>query len=201
MNLVIGPGEILFIIGGNGSGKTTLAMLLLGLYLPEEGSIYLNGVAVGQDNVRHYRNRFSAVFADFHLFRHVLVDGERAQEQERQAARYLDKLGVGHKVSVVDGQFSTIDLSSGQRKRLALVSAYLEDWPVYLFDEWAADQDPVFKRVFYTELLPELKARGKTVIVISHDDAYFAQADRVLRLQDGQLHSLNVRAEPLRATA
>jgi putative ATP-binding cassette transporter len=201
LNLAIGQGELLFIIGGNGSGKTTLAMLLLGLYLPEQGGVVLNGVAVDARNVAHYRSHFSAVFADFHLFRHVLDDAEQNAERERRAAYFLDKLGVGHKVHIADGQFSTIDLSSGQRKRLALVSAYLEDRPVYLFDEWAADQDPVFKRVFYMELLPELKARGKTVIVISHDDAYFAQADRLLRLQDGQLHSLVAQTDGSRAVA
>jgi len=58
---------------------------------------------------------------------------------------------------------------------------------VYLFDEWAADQDPVFKKVFYTQLLPELKARGKAVLVISHDERYFGAADRVIRLDYGKL--------------
>jgi putative ATP-binding cassette transporter len=98
-------------------------------------------------------------------------------------------------VTVKDGRFSTTELSTGQRKRLALVAAYLEDRPVYLFDEWAADQDPAFKRVFYTTLLPELKARGKTVIVITHDDAYFGLADRIVRLEDGRLRQLAV-ADP-----
>ncbi len=93
---------------------------------------------------------------------------------------------------MVDGKFSTIDLSAGQKKRLALVSAYLEDRSIYLFDEWAADQDPAFKRVFYTELLPELKARGKTVIVISHDDAYFGCADRIIKLADGNVDAPTV---------
>lgn len=185
LNLKIQLGEILFIIGGNGSGKTTLAMLLLGLYLPERGTLALNGVAVSEANVGHYRNYFSAVFADFHLFQHLLLDLD--EDALARAAAYLHKLGIGRKVSIDNGKFSTIDLSSGQRKRLALVAAYLEDRAVYLFDEWAADQDPVFKRVFYTELLPDLRARGKTVIVISHDDAYFAQADRVVMLQDGKL--------------
>lgn len=188
LDLRIGLGEILFIIGGNGSGKTTLAMLLLGLYLPERGTLRLNGVSVSEHNVHHYRSHFSAVFADFHLFRHLLL--EPGEETSTQAAHYLNKLGLGSKVEIVNGMFSTLKLSSGQRKRLALISAYLEDRPVYLFDEWAADQDPVFKRVFYFELLPELRARGKTVIVISHDDAYFAQADRIIRLEDGQLITL-----------
>ncbi|EQC00531.1 ATP-binding protein [Photorhabdus temperata] len=97
---------------------------------------------------------------------------------------------MDHKVKVVDGKFSTINISTGQRKRLALVSAYLEDRPIYIFDEWAADQDPIFKRVFYTELLPELKARGKTVIVITHDDSYFGVADRVVKLDNGHMKDI-----------
>jgi len=187
LDLTIRPGELLFIVGGNGSGKTTLAMLLLGLYEPEAGTILLNGQPVTDANRDHYRQRFSAVFADFHLFEHLL--GGDAPRLAARAAHYLDTLGMSHKVEIIDGRFSTIDLSAGQRKRLALVSAYLEDRPAYLFDEWAADQDPAFKRAFYTELLPELKARGKTVMVITHDDAYFDCADRIIKIQDGQVRA------------
>ncbi len=183
LDLSIRQGEILYIVGGNGSGKTTLAMLILGLYRPDEGTISLNGTPVTETNIDAYRQNFAAVFSDFHLFEHLL-DGDQASLSER-ARHYIEALGMTHKVKVVDGKFSTISLSTGQRKRLALVSAYLEDRPIYLFDEWAADQDPVFKRVFYTELLPELKSRGKTVIVITHDDAYFGCADRVIKLEDG----------------
>jgi putative ATP-binding cassette transporter len=104
-----------------------------------------------------------------------------------RATHYLQAFGIGHKTRVTDGKFSTIDLSTGQRKRLALISAYLEERKIYLFDEWAVDQDPVFKRIFYTELLPELKASGKKVLVISHDHAYFGGADRVIKLDDGKL--------------
>ena len=183
LDLKIEQGEILYIVGGNGSGKTTLAMLILGLYRPDEGTITLNGTPVTEDNIDSYRQNFSAVFADFHLFEHLL-DSDQQSIGER-AAYYIKVLGMEHKVKVVDGKFSTVSLSTGQRKRLALVSAYLEDRPIYLFDEWAADQDPTFKRVFYTELLPELKSRGKTVIIVTHDDAYFSYADRILKLEDG----------------
>ncbi len=183
LDLSLEQGEILYIVGGNGSGKTTLAMLLLGLYRPDEGRILLNGTEITEANIDAYRQNFSAVFADFHLFEH-LPDPDAADIGER-ARHYLEVLGMSHKVKVENGKFTTLNLSTGQRKRLALVSAYLEDRPIYLFDEWAADQDPVFKRVFYTELLPELKSRGKTVIVITHDDAYFSYADRILKLQDG----------------
>lgn len=191
LDLSIRQGEILYIVGGNGSGKTTLAMLILGLYRPDEGTITLNGTPVTETNIDAYRQNFAAVFADFHLFEHLL-DSDQASLGER-AHHYIEALGMTHKVKVVDGKFSTINLSTGQRKRLALVSAYLEDRPIYLFDEWAADQDPVFKRVFYTELLPELKSRGKTVIVITHDDAYFDCADRVLKLEDGHRGSAPAR--------
>lgn len=187
IDLTLRQGELIFVVGGNGSGKTTLAMLLLGLYEPEAGSITLNGQLVTDSNREHYRQRFSAVFTDFHLFEQLF--SVEPSSLDKRAEHYLRALKMEHKVKVRDGRFSTLDLSTGQRKRLALLAAYLEDRPVYLFDEWAADQDPAFKRVFYTELLPELKARGKTVIAITHDDAYFHCADRVLKLENGKFCS------------
>ncbi|MCT8354537.1 MULTISPECIES: cyclic peptide export ABC transporter [Photorhabdus] len=187
LNLKIHHEEIVFIIGGNGSGKTTLAMLLVGLFQCDSGSIILNGVEMNASNNEYYRQFFSAVFSDFHLFEELLTIDSHITDK---ATHYIQKLGMDHKVKVVDGKFSTINISTGQRKRLALVSAYLEDRPVYIFDEWAADQDPVFKKVFYTELLPELKARGKTVIVITHDDSYFGVADRVVKLEDGHIKDI-----------
>ncbi|SHM78789.1 putative ATP-binding cassette transporter [Duganella sacchari] len=189
LDLSVTQGETVFIVGGNGSGKTTLAMLLLGLYQPEAGTVRLNGVAVTEGNLEHYRSHFSAVFADFHLFDQLLdCDGT---DMPARAMRYIEQLQMGHKVRVENGKFTTVNLSTGQRKRLALVASYLEDRPIYLFDEWAADQDPAFKRVFYTELLPDLKERGKTVLVISHDDAYFDCADRIIKLADGHLSEIS----------
>jgi putative ATP-binding cassette transporter len=186
IDLTIRQGELLFLVGGNGSGKTTLAMVLLGLYPPDSGELLLNGVRVTPDNADAYRQHFSAVFADYHLFEQLLISDQA--DVRGRAQDYLRKLKMSHKVTATDGRFSTVNLSGGQRKRLALVSSYLEDRPVHLFDEWAADQDPAFKHVFYTELLPELKARGKAVIVITHDDAYFHCADRLVKLEDGHLH-------------
>jgi putative ATP-binding cassette transporter len=190
VDLELRQGEILFITGGNGSGKSTLAMLLLGLYEPEAGDILLNGQAVTPTRRECYRQHFSAVFADFHLFEQLL--GADRESQEQRARHYLKSMGMEHKVKIKNGVFSTLALSTGQRKRLALIASYLEDRPIYVFDEWAADQDPMFKRVFYTELLPELKARGKAVVVISHDDAYFGTADRILKLEDGRVRELEV---------
>ena len=185
IDLALNQGEVVFIVGGNGSGKTTLAMLMLGFYPPEAGEILLNGVKVTDVNRAEYQQQFSAVFSDFHLFEQLLNADET--QLATRATHYIDRLAISHKVKVEGNRYSTVDLSSGQRKRLALVSAYLEDRPVYLLDEWAADQDPAFKEVFYMELLPELKAHGKTVLVITHDEPYFHCADRIVKIQDGQL--------------
>jgi putative pyoverdin transport system ATP-binding/permease protein len=96
-------------------------------------------------------------------------------------------LQLSHKVQVKDGSLSTTELSQGQRKRLALLTAYLDDRPIYLFDEWVADQDPFFREVFYQQILPELKKRDKAVLVISHDDRYFHLCDRLIKLDYGQI--------------
>jgi putative ATP-binding cassette transporter len=185
VNLQFGPGELVFLVGGNGSGKSTLAKIITGLYFPEGGEIRLNGKVVDHHNRDEYRQIFSAVFADFYLFDTLM--GLNGSHLDEQAQEYLEELHLHRKVKIANGALSTTSLSQGQRKRLALLTAYLEDRPFYLFDEWASDQDPQFKRVFYTQLLPELKARGKTVLVITHDDQYFHLADRIIKLDYGQV--------------
>jgi putative ATP-binding cassette transporter len=185
INLSFRPGELVFVIGGNGSGKTTFAKLLTGLYLPERGHLRLNNEPITQRNREQFRQLFSVVFSDFFLFEDMLGLGDI--DVDKHARQYIELLQLQHKVEVKDGRLSTLDLSQGQRKRLALLTAYLEDRPFYVFDEWAADQDPVFKEIFYLQLLPELKARGKTVLCISHDDRYYHLGDRIIRLEDGQI--------------
>jgi putative ATP-binding cassette transporter len=185
ISLTVERGELVFLVGGNGSGKTTLAKLLLGLYVPAEGEVRLDGLPVTDETRDAYLQQFSVVFSDFHLFDTLL--GLDESGLDARAARYLELLRLSRKVTVEGGRLSTTALSQGQRKRLALLTAYLEDRPAYLFDEWAADQDPVFKKLFYLELLPELKARGKTVVVISHDDHFYGVADRIIKLDEGRI--------------
>jgi putative ATP-binding cassette transporter len=197
LNLRFNRGELVFLVGGNGSGKSTLAKIIAGLYVPEAGELRVDGVPVTDQTRDDYRQLFSAIFSDFYLFNNLL--GLGSGNLDSSAREYLEQLHLNHKVKIQDGQLSTTSLSQGQRKRLALLTAYLEDRPFYLFDEWAADQDPHFKNVFYTQLLPELKSRGKTVL--SHDDKYFHVADRVIKLDYGKLDSqpqlLEPRMEPL----
>ncbi|MDY0249840.1 MAG: cyclic peptide export ABC transporter [Pseudomonas sp.] len=185
ISLTLNPGEITFLVGGNGSGKTTLAKIIAGLYLPEGGVVRVNDRPVNLAEWDDYRQLFSAVFSDFHLFDTLLEAS--APSLDAQASAWLSKLHLEHKVSVSNGSFSTRELSQGQRKRLALIVACLEGRPVIIFDEWAADQDPAFREVFYCELLPELRAQGKTLLVISHDDRYFHLADQLIKLECGQI--------------
>lgn len=180
-------GEITFIIGGNGSGKSTLAKLITGLYPPNTGSIYLNGLLITDRNQEWYRQHFSAVFSDFYLFDSCL--GFDRTDLDRQVEIYLKQLQLDHKVQVRNGVLSTTSLSQGQRKRLALLTAYLEDRPIYLFDEWASDQEPHFRDLFYRQSLMELKEKGKAVIVITHDDRYFHLADQIIKLDYGKVES------------
>lgn len=186
INFSIKAGELVFLIGGNGSGKSTLAKLLTGLYLPTSGHVSINNTRLNVDSQAGHCACFSTIFPDFYLFDDILdQQGGIEGIDNARIDYYLNRLAIKHKVSVTDGQLSTKSLSQGQRKRLALLLVYMEDRQVLLLDEWAADQDPLFREIFYKEILPELKAAGKTIIAITHDDRYFDVADSLYRLDDG----------------
>jgi putative ATP-binding cassette transporter len=185
LDLKFHPGELVFIVGGNGSGKSTLAKLITGLYIPEAGEIRLDGKLITDENREWYRQHFSVIFSDFYLFDRLLGIGNA--HLDLQAKEYLQQLHLDRKVKVENGSLSTTALSQGQRKRLALLTAYLENRPIYLFDEWASDQDPFFRDIFYNQILVNLKQQGKAVLVISHDDRYFHLADRVIKLDYGKV--------------
>lgn len=194
VNLEIGRGEIVFIVGANGSGKTTLAKLLTGLYQPDSGQILINDKPVSGQDLSEY---YSAVFNPVHLFE-TIYEGI-GEDRTAEIDHVLKMLDLDKKVTIDGSRYSTIDLSSGQRKRLALLQCYIEARPIYLFDEWAADQDPEYRHFFYRNLLPEMKERGKIVIAITHDDHYFDAADRIIKLNFGKVETIstNFRVENL----
>lgn len=183
VDLTVTRGEVLFITGPNGSGKSTALKLMLGLYPPLGGSLMLNGAPIPSPAPQAWRDLFSVVLSDFVLFERLLgldVPAERANE-------LLSWLGLDEKVRVEDGRFSTLELSTGQRKRLAMVVALLQDREIFVFDEWAADQDPEFREAYYHRILPDLKRRGKTVICVTHDDQFFHLADRRVIIEGGRV--------------
>ena len=185
LNIAFQRNQITFIIGGNGSGKTTFTKILAGLYLPTAGKMYYSGQEVNESNLIDYRNLFSCYFADSHVFEYLShIEPDFLQER---ADQFIAMLEMDHKVSVEDSQFSTTKLSYGQRSRLGLIANMLDDKEIYVFDEWAANQDPYFKGIFYKKILPYLKEQGKTVIAISHDEKYFDVADEIIELEEGMV--------------
>jgi putative ATP-binding cassette transporter len=175
---------MVFIVGGNGAGKSTLLKLLTGLYHPEQGALLLDGRVLAAEDYPAYRSLFTSVFTDFHLFDRLygLDDLDPATVNH-----WLRVLEMDHKTRYADGGFTNLDLSTGQKKRLAFIAAVLKNRPICVFDELAADQDPAFRQRFYEEILPGLKAQGRTLVCVSHDDRYFHVADRVLTMRDGRL--------------
>jgi putative ATP-binding cassette transporter len=193
LNLTLEPGELVFVIGGNGSGKSTFVKLLTGLYSPVSGEILLDGYAVTPKVRQSYCELFSVVYSDFYLFDRI--QGGDSSSLRVRAQEYIELLELGHKVKIEGDRLSTTELSQGQRRRLALLAAYLEDRPIFVLDEWAADQDPAYRQIFYTKLLPELKRKGKTVVVVTHDDRYFHMGDRLLELYYGSLTEIASRRD------
>lgn len=189
VDLAFNAGEVIFIIGGNGSGKSTLLKLISGLYMPAEGTVQIGHLLSATET---YRDQFSAIFSDYYLMRHV-IDEHGSAVTQLQAAELLKALYLEDKVSVADGMLSSINLSQGQKKRLAMLISVFENKNIIIFDEWAADQDPYFKDIFYSQILPDLKNKGKLVIVVSHDEQYFNRADRIFKLNGGQLMSLSLK--------
>jgi len=195
LNMNLSAGEILFIAGGNGSGKSTLVKVLTGLYLPTKGTITVNNEVVSQSD---YRYLFTAIFSDFHLF-DALYGVENPSED--RIKNLLTQMQLDGKTSFSDGRFTNLNLSAGQRRRLAMVSVLLENRQIFVFDEWAADQDPIFRRYFYEELLPSLKKQGKTVVVVTHDDRFYHNADRIIILKDGKIVDENLTDSKVRSEA
>jgi putative ATP-binding cassette transporter len=179
-------GELVFITGGNGSGKSTFCKILASLYKPDSGEITFDGVLVTDTTREAYRQLIAAVFVDYHLFQRLY--GIRDLDP-LEVDRLLAQFRLLDKTRLVQGEFNTVDLSTGQRKRLALIVSLLEKRPILLLDEWAADQDPEFRRKFYFDLLPALHRAGVTVVVVSHDDRYLDEMElpaRRLRMDEGR---------------
>ncbi|WP_020403828.1 cyclic peptide export ABC transporter [Gracilimonas tropica] len=184
INLKLTKGARLFIEGGNGSGKSTLIKLICGLYRPNTGEIYYRDTLLEDADLDDYRDRFAVVLTDSYLFDDL---SHLSKEQLQKADFYLKMVEMDHKVSIRNGVFTTIDLSEGQKKRLQLVHMLMEDKEVYIFDEWVAYQDVHSKEIFYTKVLPHLKEKGKVVINIAHDYTYEQLADKIIRMQDGEI--------------
>jgi putative ATP-binding cassette transporter len=190
-NFTLNSGDLVILTGGNGSGKSTFMKILAGFYQPAVGELLLDGTPVVGERYEHYRSLITAIFPDFHLFQRLYgIDDPSPAE----LTAMLTEFKLQEKTRLSHGEFQTTDLSSGQRRRLALIVAQLEKRPLLMLDEWAADQDPEFRRKFYFEFLPALHRAGITVVAISHDDRYIDEMDvpiRRLRMDEGRFTELS----------
>jgi putative ATP-binding cassette transporter len=187
IDFTLRSGELVFITGGNGSGKSTFLRVLSGLYPPDSGDITLDGARINDATRDDYRAMMSAIFFDYHLFQRLygIPDPDPAE-----VGRLLRQFRLEDKTGLSNGEFRTLDLSGGQRRRLALIVSLLEKRPIMLLDEWTAEQDPEFRRKFYDELLPEMMQAGATVVVITHDDRYLDELHlpaRRIRMDEGRI--------------
>lgn len=189
-DLSFARGELIFIRGGNGSGKSTFLKLLTGLYESNSGAIVVDNKTIDNELLDNYRNLFSIIFTDFHLFDRFY--GQQNVNVE-MVNEYLVLMGLEKKTGFKNGRFTHTNLSTGQKKRLALIIALLEDKAVYVFDEVAADQDPEFRQFFYDVILQRLKQKQKTVIVVTHDEKYFNHCDRLLVMDMGQMREEKIK--------
>lgn len=190
IDLTLSKGDITFIAGGNGSGKSTLAKIISQHYLPSTGFMSFDDTKIDKHNISNFREEISCIYSDYYLFDRILNFENKLKEVQDKANYYVKAFGLEEKVTIKNGRFSTTKLSDGQRRRLALIVSIIEDKPLIVFDEWAADQDPQFKEIFYQEILLDLKRQGKAIIVISHDDRYFKVADKIIRMEHGKVTSL-----------
>jgi putative ATP-binding cassette transporter len=183
-SLEVTPGEIIFLVGGNGSGKSTALHLITGLYHLNAGEILVDGKKLDENSRSNFRELFSAIFSNFHLFDRLY--GHEDIEEHR-VNQLIDEMQLSGKVKYENGRFTDLNLSTGQRKRLALIVALLEDKPIYIFDEWSAEQDVHFRAVYYEQILPKLRNQGKTVIAVTHDERYWGVADRIVKFELGKI--------------
>lgn len=188
INFELKKGEVIFLIGANGSGKSTLAKIITGLYQPTNGKILLDDMTVDVENNRHYRELFSAIYSDFYLFNQIL--GNNDEPNPELLEKWLNILALKEKLNINENKITNTELSTGQKKRIALLLSIVEGKEILLLDEWAADQDPMYRQYFYHKIIPLLQSMGKTLFIISHDDHYFDKADRLFEMRNGHLTEL-----------
>ncbi|HTI09036.1 MAG TPA: ATP-binding cassette domain-containing protein [Puia sp.] len=185
VNLKIDKGEVIFIIGGNGSGKSTFFNILTGLYRPVRGNIYFNGRKLEKEEFPHYRNQMAALFSNSHLFSRN-YDDFLLEDSNTEMWKWVHCLDMQEVFDLANTSLHK-QISKGQQKRLAMIYAMLENKEIMAMDEWAAEQDPHMREFFYTSFLQQLRELQKTVIIITHDDRYFNQADRIIKFDYGKI--------------
>ena len=198
VNLTLTPGEIVLIMGPSGSGKTTLLSMLGALLRPSEGELRLVDVSLNELTERELpalrANRIGFIFQDFNLMPSLTtrenvevalnVAGVHGAEAHERATRLLEELGLRERLD-----FLPEKLSGGEKQRVAIARALANEPDLVLADEPTANLDSSIGRGVMRRLREIAKARGQSVLIVSHDDRIREFVDRVLWLEDGEFKS------------
>ncbi|MAT52337.1 MAG: ABC transporter [Porticoccaceae bacterium] len=193
----IDEGEFIAVVGPSGSGKTTLLSILGGMLAPSEGSVFLNETSLyelsSEARAAVRKESIGFVFQTFNLIPWLtalenvqiplMLAGKSNLEQLEQANAMLDRVGLGERMHHRPGE-----LSQGQQQRVALARTLANNPRVVLADEPTGNLDAA-TREQVMEYLSEFNREGRTIVMVTHDDAAAAYANRTLRLQDGKVQS------------
>ncbi len=199
LSITVKAGERLAVVGLNGAGKTTFIKLLLRLYEPTEGEILLNGVNVKEYSKRSYYRAFSPVFQDVELFAFPLAENVSMQSPDdtykELAEKCLNDAGMGEKLKKLSKGVSTeilkvihddgVDLSGGEKQKLALARALYKNAPVVVLDEPTAALDALAESKLYSDF--DKLIGGKTAVYISHRLSSTQFCRSVAMFKDGHL--------------
>jgi putative ABC transport system ATP-binding protein len=205
VNLALDPGEMVALYGPSGSGKSTLLLLAAGLIAPDEGIVRFEGLDVSSlDSSRYLREDIGFIEQRSHLMPGVqaaeqaavklLADRMPLREARRQAARWLDRVGLEERLRHAPEQ-----MSGGERQRVAIARALVKEPSLILADEPTGNLDSE-RGMQILELLSVIcREQQASVLLVTHDPQAASIADRVLTLRDGKLQDGHVITPTLRS--
>lgn len=198
VDLTVGRGEFLAIVGPSGAGKTTLLQIIGTLERPDSGEVTIDGTDVmrlSERRLAEFRNRnigfvfqFHQLLPEFTLAENValpaMIGGEKRSKALARAASLLGQLGLADRLDHRPAQ-----LSGGERQRAAVARALINDPAVILADEPTGSLDSRNREELYRLFFDLRASTGKTFIIVTHDDSLAHHADRVVRMRDGIIES------------